>query len=101
MIKKKILQLLLNRSLLIDPTMTKTFKFLFLKSKEIHSTMQKVCQRLTPQNSVRRLRKVLTVTDKLSCHNLIRSKSDEWRIYMYAVVIISSNHNDVILIANR
>ena len=47
MIKKKILWLLLNRSMLIDPTVTKTFKFLFVKSKEICSTMQKVCQRLT------------------------------------------------------
>ena len=44
--QEKILWLLLSLSLLIDPTMTKTFKFLFVKSKEIHSTMQKVCQRV-------------------------------------------------------
>ena len=103
MIKKKILWLLLNLSLLIDPTVTKTFKFLFVKSREIHSTIQKVCQRgntieFCPQTQKG---KGITVTNKLSCHNLIRSERDEWRIYMYAIVIISSNHNDVILIANR
>ena len=44
--QEKILWLLLSLSLLKDPTMTKTFKFLFVKSKEMHSTMQKVCQRV-------------------------------------------------------
>ena len=99
--QEKILWLLLSLSLLIDPTVTKTFKFLFVKSREIHSTVQKVCQRGNTIEFCPQTQKGITITDKLSYHNLIRSERDEWRIYMYAIVIISSNHNDVVLIANR